>query len=193
MDKTINFFNENTYRYDSWYDRHGEEFIDQLAFLSDHLPPSGGVEIGVGTGRFASLLGIKFGVDASENMLRLTASRGVYPILASAYELPFIKDQFSFSLFIFTLCFLSDPVSAIVEAGRISKNVISVILEDGTEYVQKLKQKREGFYSFATFYSTDEITQMYREAGLKVHYVGMKELITDGLNYRLVIVSGHSK
>jgi len=36
-----------------------------------------GLEIGVGTGRFASPLGIEYGIDPSEKMLEIAKKRGV--------------------------------------------------------------------------------------------------------------------
>ncbi|KAA8922412.1 methyltransferase domain-containing protein, partial [Thermoplasma sp.] len=90
------YFDENAARYDAWYEAHPDEYRDQVGFIGRLMPHGIGVEIGVGTGRFASKLGIKVGVDVSERMLSVAARRGILPILASAENLPFISGYFRF-------------------------------------------------------------------------------------------------
>ena len=51
-------FDEYTHHYDLWFDKKGR-----------------GIEVGVGTGRFAGFLNIKFGVDPSANSLKLAKGR----------------------------------------------------------------------------------------------------------------------
>ncbi|WP_297216319.1 class I SAM-dependent methyltransferase [Thermoplasma sp.] len=190
MDEMIGYFDENVSKYDSWYDKHEREYHEQLEFIRERLPSGKGVEIGVGTGRFASQLGIPVGVDASEKMLSLAASRGIFPIMAYADRLPFISGYFDFSIFIVTICFLDDPVASLKEAGRISKEVISVILEAGTEYTNRLQQEKKGFYAYAKFYSEADMVRMYTMAGLKLIRNEYSDLYTGGMRYRIRYVAG---
>jgi len=190
MEGMLGYFDENFLKYDSWYDKHEREYHEQLEFIRKRLPSGKAVEIGVGTGRFASRLGISVGVDASEKMLSLAASRGIFPIMAYADRLPFISGYFDFSIFIVTICFLDDPIASLKEAGRISNEVISVILEAGTEYTNKLQQEKKGFYAYAKFYSEADMIKMYTMAGLKVTRNEYSDLYTEGMRYRIRYISG---
>jgi len=186
----IGYFDENVSKYDSWYNKHESEYYEQLEFIRERLPSGKGVEIGVVTARFASRLGISVGVDDSEKMLSLAASRGIFSIMAYADRLPFISSYFDFSIFIVTICFLDDPIAPLKEAGRISNEVISVILEAGTEYTNKLQQEKKGFYAYAKFYSEADMIKMYTMAGLKVIRNEYSDLYTEGMRYRIRYISG---
>jgi len=190
MDDMIKYFDENSIKYDNWYESHRKEYGDQVEFIGGRLPSGMGVEIGVGTGRFASKLGIKVGVDVSEKMLSIASKRGIFPIMASADHLPFISGYFDFSIFIVTICFLDDPVSSLREARRVSRTVISVLIEAGTEYGMKLQREKKGFYAFARFYTEDEVVGMYEKAGMKVLKSEFSDLYSDGMRYRLRYIEG---
>jgi hypothetical protein len=57
-------------RYEAWFVRHPAAYHSELLALRALLPWQGlGLEIGVGTGRFAAPLGVKVGVDSSKAML----------------------------------------------------------------------------------------------------------------------------
>lgn len=190
-DRTSDYFDANYLRYDRWYETHRNEYSDQLAFLKTVVPSGNGIEIGVGTGRFAGPLGIRFGLDAAPEMLKLAQKRGVKIILGDAYDTKLPDKGFDFSLFYVTLCFLKNPEAAIKEASRISRTVISVILDRKSAYVQDIMKDREGFYSFANFYTGREIIDMYRSAGLRVTGDVEKELkMSNGVPYRLVAITG---
>jgi ubiquinone/menaquinone biosynthesis C-methylase UbiE len=134
--------------------------------------PSGGrgVEIGVGTGRFASALGILDGVEPSKAMRRLAAGRGVKVIDAVAEALPYADESFDFAVMVTTICFLDDVKAALEEARRILKPggavVIGLLDREsplGTA-LERLKDKNS-FYRLATFYSTDEVKRLLQAAG----------------------------
>lgn len=185
------FFNRNYQEYDAWYDAHPAEYEDQIKFISALLPEGNGIEIGVGTGRFASRLGIRTGIDLSEKMVGLAIQRGIDASTGDATSLPFGDKEFDFSLNMVTICFLDDPISALKEAGRVSRETITVILDRESEYVQEISKKGEGFYAFANFYSAGELVDMYIKAGFKEITVREEDLMTsDGKAYRLVGVTG---
>lgn len=190
-DEKTNYFDINYEEYDAWYEEHPEEYEEQIKFISNLLPKGRGIEIGVGTGRFASRLGIETGVDLSEKMVSLAHKRGIDAYIADASHLPFGDKEFDFSLNMVTICFLGDPLSAIREAGRISRETITVILDRDCEYVQEISQKREGFYKYAKFYTAGELVDIYIKAGFREVTVIDEDLKTsDGKSYRLIGVTG---
>ena len=70
--KNILAFDENTLEYDQWFEKHSSVYQCELLAVQKAVPKNKtGIEIGVGTGRFAEPLNIKFGVEPSENMARI--------------------------------------------------------------------------------------------------------------------------
>ncbi len=190
-DRSTEYFNANYLKYDRWYETHREEYNDQIEFLRTIIPGSDGIEIGVGTGRIAVALNIRFGLDSSPEMLKLAHSRGVETFLGDAYDTKLPDKAFDYSLFYVTLCFLQKPVEAIKEACRISKKVISVILDRECAYVQGIMKYPTGFYTFAKFYTEREIVDFYTRAGLKVTGKTEKDLKTSsGILYKLIAITG---
>lgn len=192
MEKEVtDYFNENAETYDAWYEAHPREYEDQVEFISSILPHGKGLEIGVGTGRFASLLGIRTGIDPSERMVEIARRRGIEAVMARAEDMPFGDGEFDFSLNMVTICFLEDPLSSIREARRISRVVVTVILDRDSEYVRDMMTRKDGFYRYAKFYTGDELVDIYREAGFKETERVERELTTaDGRKYRLVGIIG---
>jgi len=59
-------------KYDAWYDRNKFVYLAELKAIRKVLPEKGkGLEIGVGTGRFAQALGIATGIDPSRKMIEI--------------------------------------------------------------------------------------------------------------------------
>ena len=59
-------FEANIDRYDRWYEEHRRAYRAELDAVRRLLPAAGsGLEIGVGTGRFAAPLGVGVGLDPS--------------------------------------------------------------------------------------------------------------------------------
>ncbi|MEM0141630.1 MAG: class I SAM-dependent methyltransferase [Thermoplasmatales archaeon] len=190
-DEVINYFEANYKKYDQWFESHRREYDEQLTFLKGIIPVGTGIEIGVGTGRFAAPLKISFGLDSSREMLRLARKRGVKTILGSAYETKLPDKSFEYSLFYMTLCFLKYPERAIKEASRISKKVISVIIDKRCAYAEGLMKEKAGFYALANFYTDSEIVDFYTRSDLKVDLKIRKDMTTyDGILYTLVAIIG---
>ena len=76
-DEIIRHFETTWKEYDAWYDRHPALYRTELAALQRVVPSGMGLEIGVGTGRFAAPLGVGFGLDPAIRMLRLAKERGL--------------------------------------------------------------------------------------------------------------------
>jgi hypothetical protein len=60
-------FEKYAQKYDEWFDKNKFAYESELQAIKELLPINkNGIEIGVGSGRFASPLGIKLGVDPSK-------------------------------------------------------------------------------------------------------------------------------
>ncbi len=175
---SANVFDERWMEYDAWYDKHREAFLKELELIKRNLPEGTGLEVGVGTGRFAKNLdGVVAGVDVSSNMLKLAKKRGVEVILADALSLPF-KRVFDFVLFAFTICFVENPLEALREAGRVLKpggKVIACFVPEG-RLAEEYRKKNSPFYRNARFYSVEEISELLKKAGFTVEKVDFIDL-----------------
>ncbi len=59
-------FDDQISEYDDWFEKYPDLYLAELEAVRGFIPASGsGVEIGVGTGRFAVPLGISVGVEPS--------------------------------------------------------------------------------------------------------------------------------
>ncbi len=120
MMDSIGVFEKFTKEYDTWFDKNKIAYESELLALKRVIPKKGrGIEIGVGTGRFAIPLGIKEGVEPSDSMAKIAKMRGVRIYKGTAENLPLPSSSFDFATMITTLCFVKDPIKAIKEAKRI--------------------------------------------------------------------------
>jgi len=159
----VSAFNESAGDYDRWFDSHPEVFQSELKALRTIMPRHGiGLEIGVGSGRFAEKLGISFGVEPAPAMRVLAEKRGVQVVEGVAESLPFPDGHFDFAALINTLCFVNDPLKTLQEAkrvlvpgGRIILGIIDRKSPLGKEYEKK--RGSNPYYRYAHFLSTEEV------------------------------------
>jgi len=179
-------FDDNAAVYDSWFEENRPLYQAELEAVKGSIPSEGmGVEIGVGTGRFAAPLGITIGVEPSPRMVALARQRGVEVLEGVAEALPFADGVFDFALMVTVVCFLDDVTQAFREAYRIL-NLQGVLIvgfidrdsELGRRYSQRKEQSR--FYRGATFYSVAELETRLTEAGFA------------GFNYRQTLFPGQT-
>jgi len=169
----IDPFEKYAEEYEQWFERHPWVYKSELAAVQALIPLKGeGVEIGVGTGRFAAPLGIKTGVEPSAKMAAVARQRGIKVVDARAESLPFNDAFFDYAVIITTICFLDDVPAALKEVFRILKPSGSLIIgfvdKDsvlGRQYQEKKDKSK--FYRSARFYSPGEVTSMAQEAGFK--------------------------
>ena len=171
-------FEEKAREYDNWFDRlFGAGAFDlELECMRKLLdkPPEDSLEIGVGTGRFAHALGIKFGIDPSSNTLEYSGKRGIHVTQAVAESLPFQASSFSSVFMIVTVCFLDDPIQAFTEANRVLKTdgrlVLGLILRDSRwgEFYGRKKASGNAFYRHAHFWGKDELFNVLDKTGFEV-------------------------
>jgi SAM-dependent methyltransferase len=166
-------FEANTDRYDQWFVRHDSAYFSELAAVRPLLPQHGrGVEIGVGTGRFAAALGIRIGMDPSANMLRRAHSRGLTAVRGIAEALPFVDGAFDYCLIVTTICFVDDAKTMMEEAGRIlrpgGKLIIGFIDRETQLGRRYLAHRSENvFYKDATFYSARDVESLLVDTGFE--------------------------
>ena len=154
--------------YDNWYERYKFAYLSELEALKRVVPKGGkGVEIGVGTGRFAKPLGVSIGLDPSKNMLQIAKKRGIETISGKGENLPFADKKFDFVLIVNTLCFVNDIRRVVIEAGRALKDrgkiIIGLIEGDsflGRDYQNRKKESK--FYKEAKFQSGRDIVELFR-------------------------------
>jgi len=159
--------------YEQWFDRNRYVYRSELAAVKQLIPEEGqGVEIGVGTGRFAEPLGIGFGVEPSEAMREIAEGKGLEVLEGTAERLPLEDESFDFALMVTTVCFLDDIERAFSEVYRILKpgGLFITGFVDRDSRVGRLYQKKKNksrFYAEATFYSTGEVLSCLMETGFR--------------------------
>jgi hypothetical protein len=85
----ISPFEKYAEQYEDWFEKNRWVYEAELRAVKAMLPPGGhGVEIGVGTGRFAEPLGIKIGVEPSKRMREIAQKRGIKVLDGVAEKLP---------------------------------------------------------------------------------------------------------
>jgi len=164
-------FEEHTQRYEQWFDEYDAVYESELAALERLVSPTGrGIEIGVGSARFAAPLGIDVGIDPAEAMLRQARERGVDVARGVAEHLPFRDDTFDTALIVTTICFVDDIPQTLAEADRVLSEsgelVIGYIDKDspvGEIYLER--KEASPFYREATFVSTDDLLDALEAAG----------------------------
>lgn len=167
-------FEKHHLRYEDWFSKHEAAYVSELLALRPFVPWDGyGLEIGVGSGRFAAPLGIRAGVDPSPAMLAYAAARGIEVVVGAAESLPFEADTFDHALVVTTICFVDSPAGMLAEAHRVlrpgGRLVIGFIDRDsamGQDYL--VHQAENVFYREATFYSAGEVEQLLLTAGFSV-------------------------
>jgi SAM-dependent methyltransferase len=164
-------FEEHTDRYEAWFEQHRDAYRSELDALRRLVPTMGdGIEIGVGSGRFAAPLGIEVGLDPSHEMLRYARERGIEVVRGVAEALPFGDATFDTALIVTTICFVDDVPRTLAEAERVlapdGTLVIGYIDEDSPVGAIYQETKAENpFYREATFVSTDELVDALEDAG----------------------------
>ena len=184
-------FADNAERYDAWYDRHADLFHAELAAIKALMPDSRkGLEIGVGTGRFAAALGIRHGIDPEPAMLAKAAARGIATTVGVAENLPFDDASFDMILMTTTICFLDDIGKAFREARRVlaPHGQFIVAFIDKASPLGKRCQNRgkagNPFYANANFVATSEVIGYLKSAEFVVEETRQTLLQEDSPPYR---------
>jgi SAM-dependent methyltransferase len=135
------------------------------------VPTDGyGVEVGVGSGRFAAPLGVQIGIDPAEEMLGYARERGIDVVRGVAESLPFRDGAFDTALIVTTICFVDDVPRTLAEADRVLAPSGSLVIGyvDRDSPVGRLYRETKAenpFYREAVFVSTDELVDALEAAG----------------------------
>ena len=169
----IESFEKYSKQYDEWFIKNQNIYLAELNAIKSLVPSDKfGVEIGVGTGRFALPLGIKVGVDPSRKMAEISRKRGIEVYEGVAEQLPFNDKTFDFVLLVTTICFVDDLEESFKEVYRVLKNDGFIIVgfvdkesDLGKRY--QLKRKKSKFYKDATFYLAKEVIDFLRKTNFE--------------------------
>jgi len=159
----ITAFEKHTSQYEAWFEENKWVYQAELKAVKS-LIPSGkqGVEIGVGTGKFAAPLNIAFGVEPSPKMGKLAKELGIIVVRGIAEALPFKNQCFDFALLVTTICFVDNLKETFAEAYRVLHKgdfLIIGFVDKNTPIGQMYlaHQHESAFYKEATFFSTQEV------------------------------------
>lgn len=167
-------FEAHTERYEAWFERHDAAYISELLALRPFVPLTGrGLEIGVGSGRFAAPLGVQVGIDPSRAMLDRARARGLEVLEGIAENLPFADDSFDHALVVTTLCFVDSPEAMLAQARRVLRPggvLVMGFIDRDSALGRHYEKHREAsvFYRDATFYSASEVERLVTGAGFSV-------------------------
>jgi SAM-dependent methyltransferase len=196
----IEAFEQHAKEYDAWFERNQAAYEAELRAVKAALPSSGvGLEIGVGTGRFAAPLGIRVGIDPSPAMAAIARARGIEVVIAKAELLPLAAEEFDYVLMVTTICFVDDPGTAFREAARVLKSggnlIVGFIDRDsplGNRYAAR--KDRDPFYRHARFYSVAEVSCQLQQAGFGKPVASQTVFCcTDSLSSKQPVKSGHGE
>lgn len=166
-------FDNYTNRYEDWFTNNRFAYESELLALKKLLPASGtGMEVGVGSGKFAVPLRIRIGIDPSVAMLSRVRNKSIHLALGTGENIPIQDESLDFVLVVTTICFFENITNAIHEISRILKSGGSIIIGmvNRTSPLGQfyLEHKDENvFYRDATFYSVEEVIKLLSNAKFK--------------------------
>lgn len=168
-------FNEHVSEYEEWFEKYPFVFQSEVEAIRELIPTEDniyGIEVGLGTGRFARELGIMEGVEPSANMRALALERGIEARAGEAEHLPYKDMHYDVVLMVFCISYLEDMQAAFIEAKRVLKNGGALIAGfiDKDSIIGKEYEKRKPFsvfYKHANFYSPERVIDELKKAGFK--------------------------
>jgi len=156
-------------RYENWFEKNKFVYLSEIECIKKLVPKKGiGMEVGIGTGKFAIPFGIKIGVEPSKKMAEISGGKNIIVVKGTGEKLPFFDRTFDYVLMVTTVCFLDNIKKSFREVYRVLKNkgkfIIGFVDKNSSlgKFYEKGK-KENVFYKFATFYSTDEIVKYMKK------------------------------
>ena len=164
-------FELSTDAYEKWFVDNKQIYELELETIKQLIPPkSYGMEVGVGSGRFAAPLSIEIGVEPSPAMAEIARERGIEVEDGVAEKLPFKDDSFDFVLLVTTICFVDDIEKTFNEARRVLRKNGCIIVgfvdknsSMGKKYLAKKNKSK--FYNNAVFFSSEDVLNHLSKAG----------------------------
>lgn len=170
MDR-VSVFDRNAEEYDRWYEDNKRAYQAELDAVRRFIPAKGrGLEIGVGTGRFAGPLGIEVGVDPAAGMLALARERGVETHEGTGENLPFPDASFDYVLMATVDPFVDDLAAVLREAHRVLRNdgrliVAAINRASPLGEIRNATKADDKFFAQANLRSAEELIGAIRSAG----------------------------
>lgn len=164
-------FEEFSDEYDDWFVRNHDKYIAELQALRAFVPANAnGLEVGVGSGKFAAPLGVKIGVEPSQKMADKAKKLGIQVIRGIAENLPFPDNTFDFVLMVTTICFVDDLEKSFQETCRVLKKDGFIVIgfidkESDLGKIYRANKDKSHFYSIAEFFSTQEVLTCLGKTG----------------------------
>jgi ubiquinone/menaquinone biosynthesis C-methylase UbiE len=165
-----NPFNAIAKEYDQWFDANKNTFLSELAAVKYFLPKQGkGLEIGIGTGRFAMELGIKYGIEPSVPMGNIAKQRGIDVVIGNAENMPFDNESFDYAIMVAVDPFVENIEQVYREIYRVLKTggklIIGTLHKEG-EVAQKYMDMTDSeVYKSAQFHTVSETIEQLKSGG----------------------------
>ncbi|MHA1231108.1 MAG: class I SAM-dependent methyltransferase [Candidatus Helarchaeota archaeon] len=181
----IKIFEKYADEYDFWFEKNKYVYESEIMVLKKVVPKQGkGLEVGVGTGRFAVPLGIKIGIEPARRMAEIARNRGIKVDEGVAEKMPYENESFDYVLLITTICFLRDPIKALKEIKRVLKpgGIIIIGMVDKNSFLGKLYEKKKNtskFYKYATIYTVEQVIKWLEDlnfSNFKIYQTIFKSL-----------------
>lgn len=169
-----NPFDTEVEEYEEWFITNDKLLDSEVNAIKQLIPMSGnGIEIGVGTGIFASRLGVRDGVEPSSKMAAEAAKKGINVINGIAEKVPVDSGSYEFALMVTVDCFLDDVSKAFSEVRRIlvPDGIFIIAFLDKATPLGQLYEKNKHLhksYRDANFHTSTEIVSLLRAGGFEV-------------------------
>jgi len=160
---TIQVFENFHNRYDKSFTRHQWVYRSEIEAVSKLIPHGGiGLEVGVGTGKFATPFAVAAGLDPSRAMASIAKKKGIEVVRGVGENLPFAAETFDFVVLVTTICFVEDAYMTLREARRVLKDhgfvIVGLVDKDSTlGRFYESRKEASVFYRAATFYSVNQV------------------------------------
>jgi len=164
-------FEDHAGDYDRWFDETGDVYAAQVRMLRAIIPDHGcGLEVGVGSGRFAVPFSIRCGIDPSHELTRMAKQRGIEVVPGEGEHLPYRAGSFDYVLMMTVICFLDDSAAVFHEVNRVLRPggmlVVGFIEAGGEISLQYQSESIRGrFLRYAKFRNVNEVNTCFKDAG----------------------------
>jgi SAM-dependent methyltransferase len=172
-------FDQYAEQYEEWFSNFKAVYDIEVEALREVMPNSAadnsgearGVEIGAGSGLFASRLGVQYGVEPSAVMLEKAKQRAIEMYQGAAENLPLEDGSVDYTLMVTAICFLDDLDRAMAEIKRVLRPgglaIFGFVDKDSPLGQLYLEHKDEDvFYRRASFRSATEVIAALEQHGL---------------------------
>jgi SAM-dependent methyltransferase len=185
-------FEQYSEEYDEWFEKNADLYQAELEAVRRLIPSpeSEGMEVGVGSGKFAGPLGIRIGVEPSARMAQRAGKLGIEVHPGVAEKLPFSDRRFDFVLMVTILCFVDDITESFREAFRVLKSDGCVIVgfvdrESALGIWLEENRDKSKFYEHATFYSAREVVDRLLKTGFEI--AAIRQALLPGRNPGMIL------